>query len=825
MTRPHRTGALSLALLLAACSTTEDAATAADTSTSAGDDAQGANDVSAGDTTGSEDATPPGDTSADDTGAEDTADTKPPCVPEDPGTLTPQVSYSATSEGGCTFRVAPGDDDQTAIQTALVAAGPGHTICLEAGTFHLQAELTVDTDDLSIVGAGRDATLLDFEGQALGANGLSARGDRFRVEGFTLKDAAGDGIRVSEASDVVFRNVRVKWTEQASQNNGAYGIYPVQCNGVLIEGCEVSGASDAGIYVGQSIHVRVVNNEVFGNVAGLEIENTSYAEVANNNVHDNTGGLLVFNLPGLPITNGRFALVHHNTVHHNNLVNFAPSGNIVGKVPSGTGMFVLASDDNEFHDNTVTENQSIGLLMVYYDNTLFGTYSDKAFDPYPERNYAYDNVFTGNGADPQGILKVLIAGGLIPSDLPPVGDTGCVDGAKEGGFEANRNCFEVAEGTGFINVDLCNNFQNPSTDVGPNTCTRPALEGQTGKCKVPEGLPAEQVPGSACGTPGTPVPLPEKTTCDVPYPRLSDYGFFLDTHGDVPAPGVLPYDVNAPLWADQAEKGRYLVLPEGAKASPTDDLWSLPVGTVLIKHFHFGARRIETRLLIHESEAKGWTGHTYLWNDDETEALRHIAGKLITRPGDTPEAPETQYLVPNATQCGSCHRKGDTIVPLGLTTRQLKRQVTRDGAEVSQLDWLVSQGALAAAPEGAALADPYAEGPVEPRARAWLEANCAHCHRDGGPAGVTGLWLTANETDDNHLGKCKPPTAAGAGAGNLLYDIVPGAPDESIVIRRMSSTKPAIKMPELPNLAIDEAGLALVRDWIQAMTPAGCPTE
>jgi uncharacterized repeat protein (TIGR03806 family) len=575
--------------------------------------------------------------------------------------------------------------------------------------------------------------------------------------------------------------------------------------------------------VGQSIHVRVVDNEVFGNVAGLEIENTSHAEVTGNYVHDNTGGLLVFNLPGLPITDGRFTLVHDNIVENNNLVNFAPPGNIVGKIPSGTGMFVLASDDNEFRDNTITGNRSIGFLAVYYEPTLFGTYVDEAFDPYPERNYVHDNDFSDNGTDPQGILQTLIAGGLIPADLPPVGDTGCVDPNKEGGAAANGNCFELAEGTGFINIDLCNNFANPSTDASLVACQRPAVDGQNGTCALRDDRAPEQTPGGPCGTPATPVPLPAKTTCDLPYPRLSDYGFFLDDHGDEPAPGVLPYHVNAPLWADQAEKGRYLVLPAGAVATPTDDLWALPVGTVLIKHFHFGERRVETRLLIHE--AQGWTAHTYLWNDDETDATRFIAGKLITLDaggGGAPVESPAQYLVPNVTQCGSCHRMNDALVPIGLTTRQLARTVTRAGAEVSQLEWLRDQGAIAAAPAGEGLADPYGDGPIAPRARAFLEANCAHCHRDGGPAGVTGLWLTAAETDPNHLGVCKPPTAAGAGAGNLAYDVVPGKPDESIVIYRMASSDPAIKMPELPNLTVDEAGLELVRQWIAEMEPAAC---
>lgn len=318
---------------------------------------------------------------------------------------------------------------------------------------------------------------------------------------------------------------------------------------------------------------------------------------------------------------------------------------------------------------------------------------------------------------------------------------------------------------------------------------------------------------------------------------LSAYGYFEGTLADLrPAAGVVPFEPASPLWSDGADKARHLVLPPGARVRVTaDDDWTFPLGTVLIKTFSFpdderrpegGRRIVETRLLV--LEAEGWEARVYLWDEDQTEARRIIAGKRLTlsRLDATGAQVSQTYLVPNTNQCGHCHERDDEMLPLGPVTRQMRRPVSRDGATVDQLAWLEAQGVLDEVPEAAlarpALVDPASEAPVAARARAWLDANCAHCHRPGGEGGPSGLVLTAEETDPTRYGVCKSPVAAAGGTGGFDHDIEPGHPERSILVHRIRSTDPEIKMPEIPNLRVDEHGVALVERWIAEMQPPGC---
>ncbi|GMV38477.1 MAG: hypothetical protein AMXMBFR64_01930 [Myxococcales bacterium] len=321
-----------------------------------------------------------------------------------------------------------------------------------------------------------------------------------------------------------------------------------------------------------------------------------------------------------------------------------------------------------------------------------------------------------------------------------------------------------------------------------------------------------------------------------PYPLLSDYRLFTgDPALQVPSPGVLPYEVAAPLWSDHARKHRFLVLPPGEVAAPTpDDTWALPVGTILVKTFGFAESLddpdspellVETRLLIHEDRPSGptWGAYVYLWTEDQSDAVRLDGGTIVkVSYSRDAQALETPYVVPNTNQCVDCHALHKVARPIGITTRQLARQVKRGEQVVDQLAWLAAQGALMVPPQGEGLADPYGDGPVEPRARAWLDANCGHCHRDGGSGGPSGLSLLASESDPARYGVCKPPVAAGPGTGGRHHDIVPGDPDASILVYRIASTSPAVKMPEIPNLLVDEPGISLIRDWISAMPPQDC---
>ncbi|MFN3202002.1 MAG: hypothetical protein ACE366_26590 [Bradymonadia bacterium] len=353
---------------------------------------------------------------------------------------------------------------------------------------------------------------------------------------------------------------------------------------------------------------------------------------------------------------------------------------------------------------------------------------------------------------------------------------------------------------------------------------------------------------SACGSDdeGTEAPASRPDLSgELPYDNLSAYGFFLSASdgtlaGLSPAPGVVLYEPAAPLWSDDTAKARHVYLPEGKTfQSDGDEEWAAPVGTVVIKSFGYHLDKgnadspvyqLETRLLIREADE--WSVHTYVWNEAQTEAVRTVAGKRLTMryTGADGSPVEQPYIVPNTNQCASCHARGDDddLHLLGMAAYQLDRQVVRDGETVSQLDWLTAQG-LFSSPKSAAeatpLVDPYGDGSVEDRARSWLHANCAHCHRPGGKGGRSGLVLLAHETDLGKVGLCKSPVAAGSGTGGFSFDIDPGAPESSIMIFRMRSTNPDEKMPEIPNLQIDEPGIQVVEAWIKAMEPGQCELD
>ena len=321
---------------------------------------------------------------------------------------------------------------------------------------------------------------------------------------------------------------------------------------------------------------------------------------------------------------------------------------------------------------------------------------------------------------------------------------------------------------------------------------------------------------------------------------LSEWGFFTGPLVDQnPAEGVLAYEVAAALWADHAGKGRFMALPQGEAATMgPDEGWTFPLNTIFIKSFFFdldrrdtqsgAARTIETRLL--RLEEGGWKSYIYMWNDEQTEATRtKVGGRVDVEHVDSDGQQATQlYLVPNEEECKNCHEIDDEILPLGPTVAQLNKTIERDGLETNQLQWLFELGAiddLSTPPDQlVALPDPFDEsnGDLDKRARSYLHGNCGHCHREGGGGGRSGLRLVWYEDRERRFGVCKGPVAAGSGTGDHVADIVPGFPEQSIFIFRMGSTDPEVKMPELPNLLPDDAGIDLITEWIEAMEPTGC---
>ncbi|MEC8739956.1 MAG: parallel beta-helix domain-containing protein, partial [Pseudomonadota bacterium] len=288
---------------------------------------------------------------------------------------------------------------EESLQQQLILAQAGDVIEIPAGTHRMTRGLSLSVAGVTIRGEGMDRSVLSFKNQAQGAEGLLINADNFTIEDLAIEDTVGDAIKINESDNVVIRNVRTEWTGGPLTTNGAYGIYPVQSSNILIDGAVAIGASDAGIYVGQSTQIIVRNSRAEYNVAGIEIENSTFADVYDNVATNNTGGILVFDLPNLPIQGGRNTRVFNNQISNNNVKNFAPAGNIVGEVPTGTGMMVLANDSIEVFGNEFADNDSANVMIVSYFITE-RPFDDPNYDPFPEDIHIHDNSFSGGGASP-----------------------------------------------------------------------------------------------------------------------------------------------------------------------------------------------------------------------------------------------------------------------------------------------------------------------------------------------------------------------------------------------------------------------------------------
>jgi len=372
------------------------------------------------------------------------------------------------------FVIAPSANDHEALQTAFEEAKSGDVIGLEPGTYHFTRELNLTSAaDVTLrgMGATRDEVILDFATQTEGDDGITVTAPGFTIENVWIKNSPGNGV-VAHAEDSTFRNLKVSWDAGSVTSNGFYAVYPTDCLRTVIENVEVTGASDAGIYVGSCEYAIVRNSKVYANVAGLEIENTRHADVYNNEVYDNSAGILALLLPNLKIKENKWVLIRDNIVRDNNRANFAKSGTVVASVPGGTGILVLAGTDIEVRDNTISDNKSTGVLVVSYKilELLTGTTLDDAgMDPYLKRVYVHGNTYSGNGTDPQGGLKVV---GEFNAAKPM--ENVMWDGILNEAGDSAEVCLGADENS-FRNFNANGNFQNQLTDPAAHLCTHPAL--------------------------------------------------------------------------------------------------------------------------------------------------------------------------------------------------------------------------------------------------------------------------------------------------------------------------------------------------------------
>ena len=291
--------------------------------------------------------------------------------------------------------ISPGPSAYDQIQEALILAKPFDEIHLNEGVYDLEDGLSLDVNNVTLSGDGINKTILSFKNQKSGAEGLLVTSSGVTLRDFAVEDTIGDAIVVKKAEGIRFLRVRAEWTGGPKSTNGAYGLYPVESKDVLIDSCIAIGASDAGIYVGQSERIKVINSEAKFNVAGIEIENSYFAEVIGNTAHHNTGGILVFDLPNLPQQGGHDILVKNNKVINNDTPNFAPEGNIVGKTPNGTGIMIMANENVKIEENIISGNATAGILVVSY----LEEYEDDNYNPLPNKIFIKDNSLNNNGFD------------------------------------------------------------------------------------------------------------------------------------------------------------------------------------------------------------------------------------------------------------------------------------------------------------------------------------------------------------------------------------------------------------------------------------------
>jgi parallel beta-helix repeat protein len=370
---------------------------------------------------------------------------------------------------------------QKHLQEQLLDAKAGTVIEIPAGTHRMDRVLTLRADGVTIRGAGPDKSILSFKDQISGPEGMLVYANDFTIEHVAIEDSKGDGLKINDGHDITIRDVRVAWTGGPKTTNGAYGIYPVKTRNTLIEDSSAIGASDAGIYVGQSNNVIVRRCHAESNVAGIEIENTIGADVYENTATGNTGGILVFNMPNLSQP-GHSTRVFKNKVFANNLGNFAAKGAAVASVPAGAGVVVNSNSKVEIFDNDIADNQTANMIISAYFSTNYYNKPgiDPHYDPYPRAIYVYDNRFKGGGDAPDGMdlktLKIALFG--LGGHLPDVlwdgyrDDKNLVDGKQPAD---ERICVRNGDAQ-VLNADGPHKYDNPKVmDKAELQCELPKL--------------------------------------------------------------------------------------------------------------------------------------------------------------------------------------------------------------------------------------------------------------------------------------------------------------------------------------------------------------
>jgi parallel beta-helix repeat protein len=393
--------------------------------------------------------------------------------------LSTTILHSCSDKGA--KKGANGADFEKELSEKLVNAKDGEVIEMPEGTYAITRPLILDgAKNVTLKGKGMDKTILNFKNQKDGAEGLRITANGIVLEDFAILDAKGDNIKLEDVTGVTIRRVKAGWTALHATTNGSYALYPVTCRNVLIEDCEVYGASDAGVYVGQSANIIVRRNKVHDNVAGIEIENCLDADVYENTSFNNTGGILIFDNPDLPVKNGMRCHVRNNKIYDNNTNNFAPKGTSVAEIPAGTGFIVMATNQCEIFANEITNHNTVSGAVISY-LVLQKPYKDSLYDPYCGGISIHDNnIRRANGKVDRSVSLGSMIASIYGDKVPDLIYDGSVnpryrnnDGSiKEDQRISIRNNGPIT----FANLDLMNGGKNRNADLGKMDCIVPPFQ-------------------------------------------------------------------------------------------------------------------------------------------------------------------------------------------------------------------------------------------------------------------------------------------------------------------------------------------------------------
>ncbi|WP_033959440.1 Ig-like domain-containing protein [Psychroserpens jangbogonensis] len=314
---------------------------------------------------------------------------------------------------------------------------------------------------------------------------------------------------------------------------------------------------------------------------------------------------------------------------------------------------------------------------------------------------------------------------------------------------------------------------------------------------------------------------------DLPYQTLSEYNFFVgDLKNLDPIPGVLPYDLNSPLFSDYAHKKRFVWMPDGTTANYNSDFTPLdfPVGAMLIKNFFYDnvqpentTRIVETRLMYMTEE--GWDFAKYVWDDEQTEATFTNDGSFIEIDWiENGATNSVNYRIPSRNECFTCHNKFGTPLPIGPKPQNLNKEYNYTDGALNQLSKWVDVGYLESNVPATIVSTVDWEDDslsLELRVRSYLDINCAHCHSEESYCEYRPLRLAFNENDDDvNKGVCVTPDTQ---ISPYTHIISSGQIDKSILHFRISSIEEQNRMPLLGRTLQHTEGVRLIEEWINSL--------